>query len=150
LYAAGSVGPLGVPLEPLGATSLEEAHAMFREQIAALVEGGVDLIIIETMADLNEARQALLAAREVSSLPVAVQMTVQEDGNTPTGSSPEDFTHKLDSWGADMIGLNCSVGPAGILEALERMAPVTRRRLTAQPNAGFPRTVGGRSIYLCS
>ena len=150
LYAAGSVGPLGVPIEPLGPTSLEQARAMFREQIAALSEGGVDLIIIETMADLNEAHQALLAAREVSRIPVVVQMTVQEDGNTPTGTSPEDFTYQLDAWGADLIGLNCSVGPAGALETLERMAPVTRRRLTAQPNAGFPRTVGGRSIYLSS
>jgi methionine synthase I (cobalamin-dependent)/5,10-methylenetetrahydrofolate reductase len=150
LYVAGSVGPLGIRLEPLGPTSLEEAREAFREQIAALVEGGVDLIIVETMADLNEAHQALLAAREVAQLPVVVQMTVQDDGSTPTGTAPEDFSRQLDAWGADLIGLNCSVGPATVLEILERMAAVTAKRLSAQPNAGMPRTIEGRNIYLCS
>jgi methionine synthase I (cobalamin-dependent)/5,10-methylenetetrahydrofolate reductase len=150
LYVAGSVGPLGIHLEPLGPTSLDEAREMFREQIAALVEGGVDLIIVETMFDLTEAHQALLAARDVSSLPVIVQMSVQDDGSTLTGTTPEDFTSQLDAWGADLIGLNCSVGPAGVLQALERMAKVTSRTLCAQPNAGLPRTVEGRSLYLCS
>lgn len=150
LYVAGSVGPLGVRLEPLGPTSLEEARAAFREQIATLVEGGVDLIVVETMSDPNEAHQALLAAREVCSLPVVVQMTVQEDGSTPIGALPEDFARKLGEWGADVVGLNCSVGPAAILEALEIMAAVTSRKLSAQPNAGMPRTVQGRNIYLSS
>ncbi len=150
LYVAGSVGPLGIALEPLGPTSLEEAREIFRQQIAALVEGGVDLIVIETMVDLQEARQALLAARDVAPLPVVVQMTIQDDGSTPTGALPEDFTRQLDGWGADVIGLNCSAGPAGILETLERMARVTAKKLSAQPNAGLPRTVDGRSIYLCS
>jgi homocysteine S-methyltransferase len=150
LYVAGSVGPLGVRLEPLGTTSLQEAGEVFREQIAALVEGGVDLLMVETMSDPNEAHQALLAARDVCSLPVAVQMTVQDDGSTSIGALPEDFARKLDEWGADIIGLNCSVGPAAILEALEIMAAVTRRHLSAQPNAGMPRTVQGRSIYLSS
>jgi len=150
LYVAGSVGPLGIHLEPLGPTSLEEARQAFREQIAALVEGGVDLIIVETMIDLNEARQALLAAREVCSLPLVVQMTIQDDGSTPTGTLPEDFTRQLDEWGADVIGLNCSVGPAAVLETLERMAAVTHKMLSAQPNAGMPRTINGRNIYLCS
>jgi homocysteine S-methyltransferase len=149
-YVAGSVGPLGIYLEPLGPTSLEEARDTFREQIAALVEGGVDLIIVETMVDLNEAHQALLAARDGCSLPVIVQMTVQDDGSTLTGTTPEDFTRQLDAWGADLIGLNCSVGPAGVLEALDRMAKATSRMLSAQPNAGLPRTVDGRSLYLCS
>jgi len=150
LYVAGSVGPLGVRLEPLGTTSLEEAREAFREQIAALEEGGIDLLIVETMSDPNEAHEALLAARDVCSLPVAVQMTVQDDGSTSIGALPEDFARKLDEWGADIIGLNCSVGPAAILEALEIMAAVTRRHLSAQPNAGMPRTVQGRSIYLSS
>jgi homocysteine S-methyltransferase len=150
LYVAGSVGPLGIRLEPLGQTSLEEAREAFREQIATLAEGGVDLLMVETMSDPNEARQALLAAREVCSLPVVVQMTVQEDGSTPVGALPEDFARKLDEWGADIIGLNCSVGPAAILEALEIMAAVTSRKLSAQPNAGMPRTVQGRNIYLSS
>jgi methionine synthase / methylenetetrahydrofolate reductase(NADPH) len=150
LYVAGSVGPLGIPLEPLGPTSLDEAREIFRQQMAALVEGGVDLIVIETMVDLQEARQALLAARDVAPLPLVVQMTIQDDGRTPTGALPEDFTRQLDVWGADVIGLNCSAGPAGILETLERMARVTAKKLSAQPNAGLPRTVDGRSIYLCS
>jgi homocysteine S-methyltransferase len=150
LYVAGSVGPLGLRLEPLGPTSIEEAREVFREQIAALVEGGVDLIIIETMMDPTEAHAALLGARDAGRLPVVVQMTVQEDGRTHTGSLPEDFTRELDEWGADVIGLNCSIGPAGVLEALERMARVTDRKLAAQPNAGLPGTVQGRNIYLCS
>ncbi|MGD0920482.1 MAG: bifunctional homocysteine S-methyltransferase/methylenetetrahydrofolate reductase [Terriglobia bacterium] len=150
LHVAGSVGPLGLRLEPLGHTPLDDARRAFREQIEALAEGGVDLIIVETMVDLREAQQALLAAREVSGLPVVVQMTIQDDGSTPTGTSPEDFTRQLDSWGADLIGVNCSVGPAAVLEALEHMTVVTKKKLSAQPNAGMPRTIEGRNIYLCS
>ena len=150
LYVAGSVGPLGIRLEPLGPTSLKEAREAFREQIAALAEGGADLLMVETMSDPNEAHQALLAARDVCSLPVVVQMTVQDDGSTPIGALPEDFARKLDEWGTDIIGLNCSVGPAAILEALEIIAAVTGRKLSAQPNAGMPRTVEGRNIYLSS
>jgi methionine synthase I (cobalamin-dependent)/5,10-methylenetetrahydrofolate reductase len=150
LYVGGAVGPLGIRLEPLGHTTLEEARAAFREQIAVLVEGGVDLIIVETMMDLNEAHQALRAAREVGQFPVIVQMTVQDDGSTPTGTLPEDFARALDEWGADLIGVNCSVGPAAVQETLERIAAVTEKRLSAQPNAGMPRTVEGRNLYLCS
>jgi homocysteine S-methyltransferase len=150
LYVAGSVGPLGVRLEPLGSTSFQEARAAFREQISALLEGGVDLIIVETMTDVNEAHQALLAARDTGTVPVVVQMTVQDDGSTSTGTLPEDFARQLDDWGADLIGLNCSVGPAVVLETLERMAAITQRKLSAQPNAGMPRTVQGRNLYLCS
>jgi len=150
LYVAGAVGPLGIRLEPLGSTSREEALAAFCDQVAALVEGGVDLIIVETMMDLNEAHQALRAAREVGQVPVVVQMTVQDDGSTPTGALPEDFARALDAWGADLIGVNCSVGPAAVHEALERIAAVTEKKLSAQPNAGIPRTVEGRNLYLCS
>jgi homocysteine S-methyltransferase len=150
LYVAGAVGPLGIRLEPLGHISLEAARAAFREQISVLAEGGVDLIIVETMMDLNEAHQALLAAREVGQFPVIVQMTVQDDGSTPTGTLPEDFARALDEWGADLIGVNCSVGPAAVQETLERIAAVTEKKLSAQPNAGMPRTVEGRNLYLCS
>jgi len=150
LYVAGAVGPLGIHIEPLGPTSLDEAREAFGEQIAALVEGGVDLIMVETMSDLEEAHQALLAAREASKLPVAVQMTIREDGSTPSGTPPEDFALQLDEWGADVIGLNCSMGPAIVLETLERMARVTTKTLSALPNAGLPRTVEGRNFYLCS
>ncbi len=150
LYVAGAVGPLGIRLEPLGSTSREDALAAFRNQIAALAEGGVDLIIVETMMDLNEAHQALLAAQEIGQVPIVVQMTVQDDGSTPTGALPEDFARALDAWGADLIGVNCSVGPAAVHEALERIAAVTEKKLSAQPNAGMPRTVEGRNLYLCS
>jgi methionine synthase I (cobalamin-dependent) len=150
LYVGGSVGPLGLRLEPLGPTSLEEARRAFREQVEALAEGGVDLIIIETMMDLEEAHQALLAVREGTSLPVVVQMTVQEDGNTPSGATPEDFARQLDAWGADVIGINCGTGPATVLETLERMAAVTAKKLSAQPNAGLPHSIDGRTHYLCS
>ncbi|MGH9356423.1 MAG: bifunctional homocysteine S-methyltransferase/methylenetetrahydrofolate reductase [Terriglobia bacterium] len=150
LYVAGAVGPLGLRMEPLGPASLGEGREIFREQIAALAEGGVDVVVFETMVDINEARQGVLAARDVCTLPIVVQMTVQEDGNTPTGTAPEDFARRLDEWGADVIGLNCSVGPAGMLDALERMVKVSARKLSAQPNAGLPREVDGRSIYLCS
>ena len=150
LYVAGSVGPLGLRLEPLGPTSVEEAREAFREQIAALIEGGVDLIIVETMIDPNEAHAALAAAREAGLLPVVVQMTVEDDGNTQTGSRAEDFARELDQWGADVIGVNCSTGPAVLLDAVERMATATTRKLSAQPNAGLPDMIQGRSIYLCS
>ncbi|HEX5413810.1 MAG TPA: bifunctional homocysteine S-methyltransferase/methylenetetrahydrofolate reductase [Terriglobia bacterium] len=150
LYVGGSVGPLGLRLEPLGPTSLEEARSAFREQVEALAEGGVDLIVIETMMDLEEAHQALLAVREAASLPAVVQMTVQEDGSTLSGASPEDFARQLDAWGADVIGINCGIGPATVLETLERMAAVTARKLSAQPNAGLPHSIDGRTHYLCS
>jgi homocysteine S-methyltransferase len=148
---AGAVGPLGVRLEPYGPTSREEARAAFREQIAALREGGADCVVLETFADLEELEQAILAAREVDpAMPVIAQATVGPDLRTAYGAAPEDIARALDRWGADVIGLNCSVGPQTILEAIERMAPVTRRKLSAQPNAGMPRDVGGRSMYMAS
>lgn len=150
LYVGGSVGPLGLRLEPLGPTSLEEARSAFREQVEALAEGGVDLIVIETMMDLEEAHQALLAVREATSLPAVVQMTIQEDGSTLSGATPEEFARQLDAWGADIIGINCGIGPATVLETLERMAAVTTKKLSAQPNAGLPHSVDGRTHYLCS
>ena len=148
---AGSVGPLGVRIEPLGKTSLDEARAAFIEQISALVEGGVDLLILETFGYLDELREAIRAAREVNAnIPVVAQVTVDEDGNCLDGSSPETFGPKLADWGADVIGCNCSIGPAPMLEAIERVRRVTGALLSAQPNAGMPRSVEGRNIYLCS
>jgi homocysteine S-methyltransferase len=148
---AGAVGPLGVRLEPYGPTSIEEARAVFREQIEGLVAGGVDLLVLETFADLHEIQQAIAAAREVApALPVVALMTIGADGRTPFGATPEDVARALDRWGADIVGLNCSVGPQAILEAVERMAPVTRRKLCAMPNAGMPREVGGRAMYMAS
>ncbi len=151
LWVAGSVGPLGIRIEPLGKTSYQEAHDAFREQIAALVEGGVDLLILETFGYLEELHQAILAARDVNpKIPVVAQVTIDEDGNCLDGSDPETFTAKLEEWGADVIGCNCSVGPVAMLDAIERVHAVTSLPLAAQPNAGVPRSVEGRNIYLCS
>src|SRR3970282_68477 len=150
LWVAGAVGPMGIRIEPLGPTSFDEAKENFKQQIPALVDGGVDFIILETFYDLREIQQALRAAREVCHLPVVAQMTIGDDGNSLDGASPEWIAQKLDEWGADVIGLNCSVGPHPMLEAIERMAKVTGRKLAAQPNAGVPRSVEGRNLYLCS
>jgi homocysteine S-methyltransferase len=148
---AGAVGPLGVRLEPYGPTSLEEARNAFAEQMRALKEGGVDVFILETFGDLHEIEQAILAARDASpGTPVIAQMTVGEDCHTPYGATVEDVARKLDAWGADIIGLNCSVGPQTILECIEKMAGVTTKKLSAQPNAGMPREVGGRTMYMAS
>ncbi len=151
VLVAGAVGPLGVRLEPFGPTSLAEARGLFREQMAALREGGADLFIIETFSDLGEMEQAILAARDVDpDATVIAQMTIGTDGLTPFGAAPEDVARALESYGADIAGLNCSVGPQTILEAIEKMATVTDRRLSAQPNAGMPRDVGGRTMYMAS
>ncbi|HVJ07736.1 MAG TPA: bifunctional homocysteine S-methyltransferase/methylenetetrahydrofolate reductase [Acidisarcina sp.] len=150
-FIAGSIGPLGQVLEPLGKVGLDEARAAFAEQIRGLVAGGVDLLAIETMPALNEAEQALRAAREVApDLPVLVMMTIDEDGNCLDGTTPETAAARLTEWGADAIGCNCSVGPATVLTAIERMAAVTDLPLAAMPNAGMPRAIEGRNIYLCS
>ena len=151
VWVAGSVGPLGVRIEPLGKTSFEEARNTFRDQIAALVEGGVDLLILETFGYLEEIHQAILAARDVNAaIPVVAQVTIDEDGNCLDGSTPEVFAPRLTEWGADVIGCNCSVGPVAMLDAIERVRAVTSLPLAAQPNAGMPRSVEGRNIYLCS
>ena len=148
---AGSVGPLGVRLEPLGKTGLDEARAAFAEQIAALAEAGVDMIIIETMPALNEAREALLAARETApDLPVLVMVTVDDESNCLDGSSPQHAAAMLTEAGAGAIGVNCSTGPTTVLTAIEAMRAATTLPLAAMPNAGMPRAVEGRNIYLCS
>jgi homocysteine S-methyltransferase len=151
VWVAGSVGPLGTRIEPLGKTSFQEARAAFREQIETLVEGGVDLLMFETFGYLEEIHQALLAARDVSkTLPIVAQVTIDEDGNCLDGSDPQTFVAKLEEWGADVIGCNCSVGPVAMLDAMERVRAATSLPLAAQPNAGIPRSVDGRNIYLCS
>jgi methionine synthase / methylenetetrahydrofolate reductase(NADPH) len=151
VLVAGAVGPIGLRIEPYGPTSREEAQGFFREQMEALKAGGADLFILETFGDLIEMEQAILAARAVDpAMPVVAQMTINSDCVTPYGATPEDVARALDRWGADVVGLNCSVGPQGILDAVERMAKVTRRKLSAQPNAGMPRDVGGRTMYMAS
>ena len=151
VWVAGSVGPLGTRIEPLGKTSFDEAREAFRQQITPLVQGGVDLLILETFGYLEEIHQALLAARDVApQLPVVAQVTIDEDGNCLDGSDPETFAPKLAEWGADVIGCNCSVGPVAMLNAIERVRAVSSLPLAAQPNAGIPRSIEGRNIYLCS
>lgn len=150
-WVAGSVGPLGIRIEPLGKTSFQEARDAFRQQIAALIEGGVDLLILETFGYLEEMHQAYQAARELDpSIPVIAQVTVDEEATCLDGSTPEVFGPRIQGWGADVIGCNCSVGPVAMLEAIERLRAATTAPLSAQPNAGIPRSVEGRNIYLCS
>jgi len=151
VLVAGAVGPLGVRIEPYGPTALDEARTHFREQLEGLREGGVDVFLFETFGDLHEIEQAIRAARELDpKIPIVAQMTIGSDGLTPFGATPEDIARSLDAWGADVIGLNCSVGPQIILEAIEKMVPHTKKKLSAQPNAGMPRDIGGRSMYMAS
>lgn len=150
-FVAGAIGPLGVRLEPLGKIGLDEAQAAFAEQIAALAEGGVDLLMIETMMSIDEAEQAVLAAKKIApQLPVVVMVTVDEDGNCLDGSSPETALARLEAVGANAIGCNCSSGPATVLSVIECMRKATSLPLMAMPNAGMPRNVEGRNIYLTS
>jgi homocysteine S-methyltransferase len=149
-YVAGSIGPLGIRIEPWGKTGVDEAREYFREQAQALVDGGVDLFVLETFRDLNEIGAAIDAIKSVSDLPIVAQMTTEEDGNTLDGTPPEKFAPELERRGATIIGVNCAVGPAPMLDTVERMEAVSTLKLSAQPNAGKPRDVEGRNIYLCS
>jgi homocysteine S-methyltransferase len=147
----GAVGPLGIRIEPWGPTARSEAVAHFTRQTTGLAEGGVDGFILETFSDLEEIHAALEAARAAApGLPVIAQMTVGEDGTTSYGTPVETIATRLLEWGADVVGLNCSVGPGPMLEAIERIAEVSTLPLSAQPNAGLPRAVGDRRIYLAS
>src|SRR4030095_15853196 len=150
VYVAGAIGPLGLPLEAWGKTAADEAEAYFREQAEALVEGGVDLLMLETFRDLNEIVAAIAAVKGSCALPIVAQMTIEDEGNSLDGTPPEQFVPALQAAGADVIGINCSIGPAHMLEALERMAGLTPARLSAQPNAGRPRDIEGRTLYLTS
>ncbi len=146
----GAIGPLGIRIEPWGPTATDEAVDHFKRQATGLLEGGVDGFLLETFSDLDELHAALSAVRALSDLPVLTQMTVGEDGNTSYGTAVETVAQRLGEWPTDGIGLNCSVGPAPMLDAIERMAATTTRPLSAQPNAGLPRAVGDRRIYLAS
>ena len=150
-WIAGAIGPLGVRLEPLGKVALNEAREAFAEQIQALVHAGVDLLIVETMPAVNEAREALLAAKSIApELPVVVMITVDEEGRCLDGTSPQQAASILTEAGADGVGCNCSTGPATVLTAIEAMRSATHLPIMAMPNAGMPRAVEGRNIYLCS
>src|SRR5687768_15054958 len=114
---AGALGPLGLRIEPYGPTARDEARRFFREQAAALVEGGVDLFVLETFADLEEIHQAILGVRDASDLPIVAQMVIREDGRTVFGSDAQLLSERLTEWGVDVVGLNCSVGPSAMLNA---------------------------------
>ncbi|HEX7880176.1 MAG TPA: bifunctional homocysteine S-methyltransferase/methylenetetrahydrofolate reductase [Candidatus Eisenbacteria bacterium] len=150
-WVAGSVGPIGRPLAPIGTIPPEEAEEAFREQIAALVEGGIDLLVIETIGDMNEMERAVAAARSAApGIPVIAQMTFSEEGKTLIGNKPAEIARRLSDLGVAAVGANCSVGPQGILDVIERMSSTSRVPLVAQPNAGLPHLVGGRLLYLAT
>jgi homocysteine S-methyltransferase len=148
---AGSIGPLGKPLQPFGNVSVDEAVAVYREQVEGLAEGGVDLFQIETMPSLDQARAALTAVRAVSDAPVVVSLTFTEEGTTFYGDKPEDVVRAFEALEVPVIGANCSQGPQPMLETVQRMAAVaTTAKLSAMPNAGAPALVDGRYVYLCT
>ena len=150
VFVAGAIGPLGLRIEPFGPTSFDEARKMFQEQVEALLEGGVDLFVLETFSELSEIEQAVLAVRDLTDLPIIAQMAIQMDGKTTFGTTPEVFTARLDELELDVIGLNCGMGPNHVLNALDKMRPLTVKKLSAQPNAGLPRDVQGRQFYMGS
>ncbi|HEX8169302.1 MAG TPA: bifunctional homocysteine S-methyltransferase/methylenetetrahydrofolate reductase [Thermoanaerobaculia bacterium] len=150
VYVAGAMGPLGIRIEPYGPTSLEEARAFFREQASALLDAGVDLFVVETFSNVSEIEQAIGAIREICMLPVVAQMTIAVDGRTIYGDTPRVIAQRLDRAGADVIGLNCAVGPDLMLDAIEEMAAATAKKIACQPNAGLPRDVNGRQMYMAS
>lgn len=146
----GAIGPLGIRIEPFGEMGVAEAREAFARQVDGLLAGGVDGFIIETFSDVEEVRAAFEAIRSRSELPVVAQMTVGTDGKTYYGTEPATFGPWLEAMGADVVGVNCSVGPHGVLEVIEQLARVVRVPLSAQPNAGLPREVGDRKIYMAS
>ena len=147
----GAIGPLGKPLEPFGNLSYTEAVSVYREQVEGLVEGGVDLFLVETMPSLDQARAAVEAVRGFSALPIVVSMTFNEEGTTFYGDRPEDVVRTVEAWDVAVVGANCSQGPQPMLETMERMAAAaTRVKLSAMPNAGAPALVDGRYVYLCT
>ena len=148
LFIAGDVGPLGKRIEPIGTLSMEDAREAFREQIAVLWEAGADLLLFETFSDLNELMLAVSVAKELCDLPIVASMTFAEDGLTPVGLTPATVAERLLAAGADILGVNCSVGPAPMLKTLEAFHHAAAEQpLSAIPNAGFPDRVNGRFSY---
>ena len=138
IFVAGAVGPIGQQLEPIGRITIAKATAAFEEQIAALLEGGADLLVLETFTNLPELLAAVLAARRTSDLPIVAQMTFAEDGLTLSAEEPTQVVQALEQAGVDVIGVNCGVGPQVALQVLESMRPHTALPLSGQPNAGLP------------
>ncbi|MSQ40236.1 MAG: bifunctional homocysteine S-methyltransferase/methylenetetrahydrofolate reductase [Dehalococcoidia bacterium] len=147
---AAAMGPLGKPLSPLGPVSLQQAREAFLEQAGFLAEAGPDLLIMETFGDLRELREAILAARQVSDLPIVAQLTLTTDGKTPSGDTLVEGVEALQALNVQAIGLNCSIGPQPMLQAAHEMLKVAHLPLAMQPNAGFPSLIDGRYLYLSS
>ncbi len=143
----GDLAPTGLFIEPFGELPFEEAVAVYAEQARALLAGGVDGFVIETMMDLQEARAALIAVRETCDLPVMVSMTFGTDGRTLTGSDPLSALVTLQSLGADAVGCNCSTGPQDMARVIAAMKPFATVPLLAKPNAGMPRLVNGATTF---
>ncbi|HEX6506648.1 MAG TPA: bifunctional homocysteine S-methyltransferase/methylenetetrahydrofolate reductase [Chloroflexota bacterium] len=150
VFVAGSVGPTGRALKPFGHATNSEVYEAFCEQIAALLEGGVDLLVLETFGDLREMSDAIRAARDVCELPIVAQMTFAEDLRTPQGHSPEQVVEVLGGMKVDVIGANCSVGSNTLLEVTQRLLEAGAETVSAMPNAGWPTQVGNRVMYLSS
>lgn len=150
IWVAGSIGPLGRPMAPLGAVSGEEATEVFSEQARALASSGADLLLFETFTDLHELIAAIHGAQRVTDVPIIAEMTFTPDGRTLLGYAPEEIVERLEALGVAVIGANCSVGPAGIVEVMERMLAVSKTPLSAMPNAGLPQYAGGRLVYVAS
>ena len=151
VLVGGSVGPLGIQIEPLGKISYDEAKEAFKEQMQGLLEGGADLIVFETFSHVPELVQAIKAARELNeTIPIVAQVTISDDGNLLSGMTLEAFVKALSDLRIDVVGLNCSVGPKAMLEALEDLKSLTPLPISVQPNAGLPQNIGGRNIYLAS
>src|SRR3990172_5697354 len=150
VFVAGAIGPLGMPVAPLGTIAREDALEAYVEQVEGLVEGGVDLLLIETQTDLEEMKLAIQAVRRITNPPLVAQMTFTEEGRTLYGAYPEDVARAVQGLGVDVLGANCSVGPQALLEIVERMRRKTALPLSVMPNAGMPRFVGGRFLYLAS
>ena len=144
---AGSVGPTGKLIAPLGDLTFDYAYEVFFEQITALHQAGVDMILIETIIDIQEMRAALLAAKAATTKPVICQMSFEADGRTVTGTDPVTAAIILEAMGADVIGANCSLGPAQLLTIVEKLASVTKCPISIQPNAGMPKLINNQTIF---
>jgi methionine synthase I (cobalamin-dependent)/5,10-methylenetetrahydrofolate reductase len=148
VFVAGSMGPIGRPMVPLGTVTPEEVREAFAEQAAALVEGQADVLILETFTDLAELVEAVRGVRSITDVPLIAQMTFTQEGKTLLGHEPREIVQTLERLHVDVIGANCSVGSQGILEVIHDMAAaLTTAKLSAMPNAGFPAYVGGRYMY---
>ncbi|QBD74533.1 bifunctional homocysteine S-methyltransferase/methylenetetrahydrofolate reductase [Ktedonosporobacter rubrisoli] len=152
IFLAGNIGPLGSPLAPLGSIKETEAYAAFLEQAEALLQAGVDLFLLETFSDITEMRAALSAVRNITDLPIVALMTFTDDGRVASGEDPQVVARTLQEQGADIVGVNCALGPSSMFDVVAAMCHTTSEQLfiAAQPNAGLPKRVGNRFMYIAT